>query len=65
MSAASMMMKAALVVCKTVQTVLIHYCFEPNVTAVACKRPQSFCQMCRWQVTAKHSYTLRMWLCMK
>ena len=22
-------------------------------------------QKCRWQVTAKHTYTLRMWLCMK
>ena len=32
-------------------------------TAVACKRPWSFCQKCRWQVTAKHAYTLRMWLC--
>ena len=37
----------------------------PSVTAVARKRPRSFCQKCRWQVTAKHSYTLRMWLCMK
>ena len=26
----------------------------PRVTAVACKRPRSFCQKCRWQVTAKH-----------
>ena len=37
----------------------------PRVTAVARKRPRSFCQKCRWQVTAKHPYTLRMWLCMK
>ena len=29
------------------------------------KRSRSFCQKCRWQVTAKHAYTLRMWLCMK
>ena len=34
-------------------------------TAVARKRPPSFCQKCRWQVTAKHAYTLRVWLCMK
>ena len=35
------------------------------VTAVARKRSRSFCQKCRWQVTAKHASTLRMWLCMK
>ena len=35
------------------------------VTAAARKRSRSFCQKCRWQVTAKHAYTLRMWLCMK
>ena len=29
---------------------------------VARKRSRSFCQKCRWQVTAKHAYTLRMWL---
>ena len=40
-------------------------CSTPCVTAVACKRSQSFCQKCRWQVTAKHAYTLRVWLCMK
>ena len=34
-------------------------------TAVARKRSRSFCQKCRWQVTAKHAYTIRMWLCMK
>ena len=34
-------------------------------TAVARKIPWSFCQKCRWQVTAKQAYTLRMWLCMK
>ena len=32
--------------------------FQPLVTAVACKRPQSFCQKCRWQVNPKHAYTL-------
>ena len=44
---------------------LFRYPFHPCVTAVARKRPRSFCQKCRWQVTAKHAYTLRMWLCMK
>ena len=29
------------------------------------KRSRSSCQKCRWQVTAKHACTLRMWLCMK
>ena len=41
------------------------YPFHPRVTAVALKKSRSFCQKCRWQVTAKHAYTLRMWLCMK
>ena len=40
-------------------------CSTPRVTAVAHKRSRSFCQKCKWQVTAKHTYTLRMWLCMK
>ena len=44
---------------------LYRYPFHLRVTAVACKRPRSSCQKCRWQVTAKHAYTLRMWLCMK
>ena len=30
----------------------------PRVTTVARKRSRSFCQKCRWQVTAKHAYTL-------
>ena len=42
-----------------------NFLFHPCVTAVARKRSRSFCQKCRWQVTAKHAYTLRMWLCMK
>ena len=25
--------------------------FHPHVTTASCKRPQSFCQKCRWQVT--------------
>ena len=41
------------------------YPFHPRVTAVARERSRSFCQKCRWQVTAKHAYTLRMWLCKK
>ena len=44
---------------------LFQYLFLPRVTTVACKRSRSFCQKCRWQVTAKHAYTLCMWLCMK
>ena len=44
---------------------LIRYPFHARVTAVARKRSRSFCQKCRWQVTAKHTYTLRMWLYMK
>ena len=44
---------------------LFWYPFHPHVTAVARKRPRSFCQKRRWQVTAKHAYTLHMWLCMK
>jgi len=44
---------------------IVSACVCPRVTAVVRKRPRSFCQKCRWQVTAKHAYTLRMWLCMK
>ena len=44
---------------------LFRYPFHPCVTAVARKRPRSFCQKHRWQVTAKHAYTLHIWLCMK
>ena len=32
---------------------------------VARERSRSFCQKCRWQVTAKHACSLRMWLCVK
>ena len=31
---------------------------RPRVTAVARKRPRSFCQKCRWQVRPKNAYTL-------
>ena len=41
---------------------LFRYSFQPRVTTVACKKSRSFCQKCRWQVTAKHAYTLHMWL---
>ena len=44
---------------------LFWYLFHPRVTAVAHKRPRSFCQKRRWQVTAKHAYTSCMWLYMK
>ena len=37
---------------------LIQCPFHPRVTAVARKRPRSFCQKCRWQVSPKHAYTL-------
>ena len=37
---------------------LFRYPFHPRVTAVARKRPRSFCQKCRWQVTAKHALHL-------
>ena len=36
---------------------LIWCSFHPRVTAVARKRPRSFCQKCRWQFTPKHAYT--------
>ena len=35
---------------------LFRYPFHPRVTAVARKRSRSFCQKCRLQVTAKHTY---------
>ena len=35
----------------------------PRVTTVARKKSRSFCQKCRWQVTAKHAYTLRIEPC--
>ena len=49
----------------SVLTLLFRYPFHPRVTAVARKRPRSFCPKCRWQVTAKRACPLRMWLCMK
>ena len=44
---------------------LLSVSVPPRATSVARKRSRSFCQKCRWQVTAKHASTLRMWLCMK
>ena len=41
---------------------LFRYPFHPCVTTVARKKSRSFCQKCRCQVTAKHAYTLRMWI---
>ena len=41
---------------------LFRYPFHPRVTTVARKKSRSFCQKCRWQVTAKHAYTLCMWI---
>ena len=44
---------------------LFRYPFHHRVTAKARKRSRSFCQKCRWHITAKHAYTLPMWLWMK
>ena len=48
-----------------IRTYKVRYLFHPHVTAVARKRSWSFCQKRWWQVAAKHTYTLCMWLCMK
>ena len=34
---------------------LFRYPFHPRVTTVARKKSRSFCQKCRWHVTAKHA----------
>ena len=44
---------------------LFRHPFLPRLTAVARKRTRSFCQKCRWQVTAKYACNLRKWLCTK
>ena len=44
---------------------IFQYPFHAPVTAVTRERSRSFCRKCRWQVTAKHACTLRVWLCMK
>ena len=35
---------------------LFRYPFHPRAIAIARKRSRSFCQKCRWQVTAKHAH---------
>ena len=37
---------------------VIQCLFHPHVTTVARKRPRSYFQKCRWQVTPKHAHTL-------
>ena len=44
--------------CQLCSLTLIRCRFHPRVTAIARKRPRSFCRKCRWQVTSKHAYTL-------
>ena len=36
---------------------LFGVCSTPMLLTAACKRSQSFCQKCRWQVTPKNAYT--------
>ena len=36
--------------------------YHPSVAALAHKRSWPFCQKCKWQVTAKHTCNLCMWL---
>ena len=46
--------------CMHVSLLAVTDCMHASfgVTAVARKRSRSFCQKCRWQVTAKHAYAL-------
>ena len=44
---------------------LFRYPFHPHVTTAACEKIRVLLPKCRWQVTAKHTYTLHMRLCMK
>ena len=37
----------------------------PHCYRSSASKSWSFCQRCKWQVTAKHASTLFMWLCMK
>ena len=39
--------------------------FYADSSAVAHKRALSYCQKCRWQITAKHTCILRIWLRIK
>ena len=43
---------------------LLQYLFHRHCYRSSTWKIPSFCQKHRWQVTAKHAYTLRMWLCM-
>ena len=45
-------------------SLLFRYPFHSYVTAVVRKRPRSFCQRCKWSVTAKHThtYTIRLFI---
>ena len=47
--------------------IYVYFLFLPSLFyhSSIYKRSRSFCQKCRWQVTAKHTCTLCMWLCMK
>ena len=45
--------------CQVFTTTYFSVSVPPHVTTGAHKRSQSFCQKCRWKVTAKHTYTLR------
>ena len=62
------------IVCKVVGDFLLQgqisvltfqYPFHLHVTAAAHKKAGSYCQKCQWQVTAKHTCTLRTWFCVK
>ena len=44
--------------CRLSVLTLISVSVPPRATAVARKRSRSFCQKCRWQVTAKYACTL-------
>ena len=44
---------------------LISVSVPPPCYCSSIKRSQSFCQKCRWKVTAKHACSLLTWLCMK
>ena len=46
---------------QTFRADLFRYPFLPRDTAVARERSRPFCQTWRWQVTAKHTRTPRMW----
>ena len=57
--------------CKRLTNIPLHYTVLEGSSlyhqsiAVAPQKFWSFCQKCKWQVTAKHTCTLCIWLCMK